>query len=311
MNRIFIFIQPLILFSVLFCLPGCKKNKSLKASNDPAIVNITIKKIPLPDAPVFNFSEKAIKTRILNFLEDEGGYVIKLDKDVSQVDKPWELAMVWAVRPVNNVSPAAGTKKVHNRATEVSVQILLRPLFEGARQENLQAESSEYITFSSLHGKELEKRLRNAFDKCLSQTLAGVILESRMMEADEDKLLAYLKNKELHVRKLAVNAVGQRKIFSLAQRLRLMLKKETKLDFKMRIAGVLGQLQDKKAIEPLSDFAMKLDERHAVVVMEIISRIGGKDARTFLHWMESGHPDPKIQKAAGRYLKKMEERKFK
>ncbi|MGM0596178.1 MAG: HEAT repeat domain-containing protein [Myxococcota bacterium] len=309
MNRILIFIQPVILLSVLFGMPGCKKNKIHKAQTEPAIVNIIIKKIPLPDAPVFNFSEKTIKTRILKFLKNEGGYAVKLEKDVSQVDKPWELAMVWAVKPVNNVTPAAGKKKVYNRATEITVQIALRPLFEGARQENLQAESSEYITFSSLQGKELEKKMQTAFDKCLGQALAGVVLESRMMEADEEKLLEYLKNRELHIRKLAVNAVGQRQISSLAPRLRLMLKKESKLDFQMRIAGVLGQLQDKKAIKPLSDFAMKLDERHAVVVLEIISRIGGKDARVFLHWMESGHPDPKIKKAAGRYLKKMEERK--
>ncbi len=119
-----------------------------------------------------------------------------------------------------------------------------------------------------------------------------------------DALVADLGSKDSRVRDHAIRVLADRKstvaVPALIARLR---------DDDPRIAhraiGALAQIGDERAVAPLIDVSRNGDSVLAGRIARIIGDIGGAEAEGYLLTIASGHPDPRVRRAAREALADM------
>lgn len=197
---------------------------------------------------------------------------------------------------------------MHDRAFEVSVEMSLQPLHTHSIEESLQATESVWRSFSKNSVKKLDQVFSGALKEAVEKTATSVWFRAGLTKAPPEELLTYLSSNRRTVRMMTVDIVGQRRVVEAVPTLLKMLKSETREQYKMRIAGVLGLLGDERAVEPLSEFALSLTDEHTVAVLSLIAGIGGEKAKTFLQWMAAGHQSKAVRKGAQIQLRRLDVR---
>jgi hypothetical protein len=293
------FIQIRSIILLLFSLPllNCSK-KNLEKSNKPAITTIYIEKLEIPNSPNPDILKSDIIKFIKHFMKSNKKIQIHLGGSKTQYSRPYSLELKWSLRSIEKIRPKIVNNYTHDRASEIGVEIIFRPLYPSTQSDILQAQSRFFQTFSSRGSKKLDKIMFEGLKHSISNALNRIWTESELIEAPVNILLEKLKDKELSIRKIAIDIVGKRKIKKAVPQLLILLKNEKYISVQMRIAGVLGILEDESTVEPLSDFALLLTPEHTISVLAIIGKIGGEKAKTFIYWMAQGHTNKTVRKAA-------------
>ncbi len=124
--------------------------------------------------------------------------------------------------------------------------------------------------------------------------------ESKPVEA----LVSDLGSRDWRVRDHAIRVLADRKSTAAVPALLDRLKDE---DARIvhRAVGALAQIGDERAVAPLIDLSRSGDGALAARIARIIGDIGGAEAEGYLLTISSGHPDPRVRRAAREALADM------
>lgn len=134
--------------------------------------------------------------------------------------------------------------------------------------------------------------------------LALALAESRKGEA---QLLADLRSTDVRVRAQAVRTLGERRsrpaVPALVERLH-----DEDSDVVHATVGALVRIGDERAVGPLIALSRRGDPALTARMARFIGDVGGSEAEGYLLTLESGHPDPRVRRAARDALREMDER---
>lgn len=299
-----------VLFLALISLStfGCKKKSGDSLQEGETIVSLSLRRRHFPGAPSISLSQEILTSWLKGF-SAKGRFRIRIGSPKGKYESPFHLEVEYTIRPVQVIRPVRRKGVLHDRAFEVSVHMALQPLFTSALEESLHGTESVWRSFSKNQVKNLDELFRDTLKGAVEKSAAALWFRASLKRAKPKDLVAYLSSQKRTVRMTAVDIIGQRRVVEAVPRLIEMLKTERREQYKMRIAGVLGQLGDEAAVEPLSEFALSLTDEHTVAVLAIIALIGGEKARTFLQWMASGHQSKAVRRGAKIQLDRLEEQK--
>ncbi len=296
------------LFVLLLLLgAGCGRRKSASLNRRETIVSLSITKRQFPGAPSLALGSETL-TQWISSMEEGSGFPLALGASKKGFEKPYHLEVEYTIRPISTIRPIRREGEMHNRAFEVSVQMMLQPLYTTSLEESLHATESVWRSFSKNSSKQLDRIFVGALKEAVEKAATAVWFRAGLIKAPPAELLTYLSSQKRAVRMATVEIVGRRRLTQAVPMLLKMLKSETREQYKMRIAGVLGLLGDERAVEPLSEFALSLTDEHTVAVLSIIAGIGGEKAKTFLQWMAAGHQSKAVRKGAQLQLHRLDAR---
>jgi hypothetical protein len=135
-------------------------------------------------------------------------------------------------------------------------------------------------------------------------SLALAFAEDRKSDA---QLVSDLSSHDARVREHAVRALAERRSMAAVPALIERLGDDDP-DVVQRAVGALAVLGDPRAVKPLIDLSRRGDPAQAARLTRIIGDIGGAQAEGYLLTLESGHPDPRVRRAAREALAEMSAR---
>ncbi|MBN2724937.1 MAG: HEAT repeat domain-containing protein [Deltaproteobacteria bacterium] len=289
----------IFLFLTFAFITGC--NKKNKISSEPVIVSISISRLRNPGETPFSISDEKISIFIKKASSDSELYPIKLN---GRSRKPFSLELTWTLRPVSEIRPRKVENQIHDRAIEISTEIVLRPLFSENAPEILKGTGEYWQTFSKLSPGDLSEKLINGFKQTINTALLKINLENKLLSSPSSYLKKKLESESPETRILTIEIIGKRNLKDCEDNLIAILKSEKYLSIKLRASAVLGMMKSRKAVESVSELALMVSEEHAIALMNVLGNIGGKKAKTFLLWMENGHSSKQIRSAASNILKR-------
>ena len=283
---------------------ACNPGGDPSVGSGPAIVELEVRQLPFAGAPTFH----ALDEWFVKQLQAAGsptGMQVRLGGSRESFARPMKLAVSWSLRPASRIRPITDGDRMLDHAIEVSVQSQLVPLFPHDPSQIRSAVSGRWITYAQADVKTFEIRLKTELEEAFTETLGLLWMETELQEMPEDGVVRLLASDNLQRRRAAVEAVRQRRIASAVTELTRLIDSDPSLSLRMSVVGVLGELGDPAGVEALAEFAMLIQPEQTVYVLSEIARIGGDDARRFLHWVAAAHRLPEVRKAAGNLLHTM------
>lgn len=145
--------------------------------------------------------------------------------------------------------------------------------------------------------------LRAATADAATSLALGFAAEAKSTE----QLLADLKAADPRVRDHAMSTLADRKSPAAVPALLEKLK-DPDVDVVHRAVGALAQIRDQRAVDPLIEISRRGDGAFTARIARIVGDIGGAEAEGYLLTLESGHPDPRVRRAAGEALAELQAR---
>ncbi len=178
---------------------------------------------------------------------------------------------------------------------EVTVELELTPADPAARGGSRREVASASIAL----GSALTPRdaWRAALVQATQRSAEGLGLGVAAERKEVAGLVSDLTANDLRVREQAVRVLAERKARAAVPALVERLKQEEPR-LTHRILGALAQIGDERAVPALIDVARGADPTLTGRIVRFVGDIGGAEAEGFLLTVESGHPDPRVRKAA-------------
>ncbi len=120
----------------------------------------------------------------------------------------------------------------------------------------------------------------------------------------EPALIADVASKDSRVRDHAIRVLADRRSTAAVPALIARLRDDDPR-IAHRAIGALAQIGDERAVAPLIDLSRNGDSVLAGRIARIIGDIGGAEAEGYLLTISSGHPDPRVRRAAREALAEM------
>ncbi len=189
---------------------------------------------------------------------------------------------------------------------EVTIEIALTPTDQGAKASPRRELASGSVALGASPSPRAAWRaaLERAAQRAAEGLRLGVAAERKEVAA----LVTDLGAEDVRAREQAVRVLGERRSRAAVPALVQRLKQE---DARLahRILGALAQIGDERAVPALIDLARGADPTLTLRVARFVGDIGGAEAEGFLLTISSGHPDPRVRKAAREALDDMAARK--
>lgn len=282
---------------------SCRKNSPRREKN-PTIIRLEVKHMPFAGAPTF-FAPAGWFETFLKQASADSQVRIALGQDSETFDRPLSLELNWSLRPATRIRPIVQDGKTLDHAVELSVQSTLVPLYPHDPNEVHTSVASRWITYAQTDVKHFDERLKAELQEAFSETLSALWMESELLEMPVGQIIRQLASANPHIRKAAVEAVKKRELVEAVPALIELMETEKGISTRLTIVGVLGHLKDPSAVETLAEFALLILPEQAVYVCSEIAKLGGDQARTFLHWVSSAHGHPEVRRAAANMLRTM------
>jgi HEAT repeat protein len=187
---------------------------------------------------------------------------------------------------------------------EVTLEIVLTPVQGGGEAPRREMGSAAVPLVSAPTPRDAWRRALAAAAQRSAEGLAiGLRAESKRI----DGLVADLGSKDLRVREHAVRVLGERRAREAVPALLAELKQE---DSRLahRVVAALAQIGDPQAVPALIDLSQSTDATLSLRLVRYIGDIGGGEAEGYLLTLASGHPDPRMRRAAREALDELEAR---
>jgi hypothetical protein len=183
---------------------------------------------------------------------------------------------------------------------EISVEIELSPAEPGKGLPLRETGTAS----SPLQGTDPRRAWLSAVAEASRHAAEGLAVafmeESKTVEA----LVSDLASKDARVRDHAIRVLADRKSTAAVPALLERLK-DPDPRIVHRAVGALAQIGDERAVAPLIDLSRDGDAAIAARVARIIGDIGGAEAEGYLLTIASGHPEPRVRRAAREALAEM------
>ena len=196
--------------------------------------------------------------------------------------------------------PAGGAARV-----QIAVGLELVPVERGAPAERSLLEAG--VGSALVEPGRAASAWREALGQAARDAAARLSLALREQAKPIERLIADLDSGDAAARDRAIQALGDRRnaaaVPALIERLR-----DSDPEVVRHAVGALAQIRDPRAVGPLIDASRQDDGAFTARLARIIGDIGGSEARGYLLTLQAGHPDPRVQAAAGEALEEMDAR---
>lgn len=149
---------------------------------------------------------------------------------------------------------------------------------------------------------------REALAAAARQASSGLALALSAEKEPLEKLVQDLRSDDPRRREQALRVVGDRRSAAAVPALTALLR-DPDPGVAERAAGALARIGDVRAVGPIIDYSLRLDDgRDIARYARIVGDIGGSEARGYLLTLESGHEDPYVRATAREALADMDAR---
>ncbi|MBU1412361.1 HEAT repeat domain-containing protein [Myxococcota bacterium] len=284
--------------------PACRTGREGPVDPAPTIVRIEVQQMPFAGAPTFSAGENLFVDR-LRTAGSETGTKVAIGRSIHRYARPLGLNVNWSLRPAARIRPVTEGDHMLDHAIELTVQSTLTPLFPHAPGDVHTAVAGRWIQYAQADVKSFDERLLAELGDAFLETLTLLWMDAELQDMAPLQVLRLLSSENAHQKRAAVEAVKKRRLLVAVPALIRMLDSDESLSLRMTVAGVLAQLGDPAAVEPLAEFALLVTPEQTVYLCSEIARIGGDDARRFLYWISTSHRHPDVRKAASNLLRSM------
>ncbi|HUL58174.1 MAG TPA: HEAT repeat domain-containing protein [Anaeromyxobacteraceae bacterium] len=198
------------------------------------------------------------------------------------------------------VVPAAGGQA----RLEAALEIELAPAGPPGSGESVREAG---VGAQALEGTSPAQAFHAALEAAARDAAAGLALGFAEAGKGEAALVADLSSRDARVRTRAVRLLGERgatgAVPGLLERLR-----DPDPSVQHAAVGALARIRDPRAVGPIIDLSRRGDPAMAARLARIVGDIGGPEAEGYLLTLESGHPDPRVRRAAHEALSEMQSR---
>lgn len=187
-------------------------------------------------------------------------------------------------------------------ATFAAVEGILEP-----RGESPVAPRDNVVTERAIgrgeKGAALDAALIAQIDQAVDEMVAGVLAKEALRDADREALAAALGGQPEMVL-WALELIGDRSESRLAPRVRALLGSSDPRIAAAAITCVVA-IGDREAVAAMTAGIDFQDHERMRVAIEAASALGGEEARQFLDFVATGHPDPDVKEHAADALERL------
>jgi len=294
-------------FWTAFCwllATGCDGDPGAAPENAPTIIRLEVVEVPFAGAPSFAAADRLFSERLRRF-SDSPGPAVSLGGSPLAFSRPLTLQVSWSLRPATRIRPVSEGDRMLDHAVELTVRSALLPLYPHAPGEVHTAVAGRWIQYAQADVKSFDERLGDELADAFAETLTLLWMEAGLEDMPAPQLLRVLAAEDPHQRRAAVEAAKRRRLTVAVPSLIRLLETEESLSLRMTAAGALAHLGDPAAVEPLAELALLVTPEQTVYLCSEIARLGGEDARRFLHWVAASHRNPEVRRAASNLLRTM------
>jgi len=154
------------------------------------------------------------------------------------------------------------------------------------------------------------EELLASIESGMDDALGVIARQLKLDVADDEGLIDAIGDLDIRVVRYAFDVIGARRMTAAVAPLCALLGDRSKTDrlegnLEERVIGVLVEIGDQKAVDPLIEVTKRRDSRFVLTVAFALAAIGGRQAEAFLLTVASGHPDPVVRQGAGRALEEV------
>jgi hypothetical protein len=288
---------------LLSLVGGCGFSGDPPVNREPAIVRLEVTQVPFAGAPTFSTDDTLFTKVLLGF--EAAGPRVSLGAHPGRHARPLALQVSWSLRSATRIRPVTDGDRMLDHAVELTVRSALLPLHPHAPEDVHSAVAGRWIQYAQADVKSFDARLAAELADAFAETLAQLWMEADLREMPPDQVLRLLADGTPHQRRAAVEAVKRRRLPEAVPALIHLLDNDESLPLRMTVAGVLAHLGDPAAVEPIAELTLLVAPEQAVYLCSELARIGGEDARRFLHWVAAAHRVPEVRRAAANLLRTM------
>jgi hypothetical protein len=188
---------------------------------------------------------------------------------------------------------------------EVTLEIVLTPAQGGGAEGPRRETGVAAVPLASAPSP--RDAWRRAVAAAAQRSAEGLAIGLRAEAKSLDGLVADLRSKDPRAREHAVRVLGERHAREAVPALLAELK-EGDSRIAHRIVAALAQIGDPQAVPTLIDLSQSTDPALSLRLVRFIGDIGGAEAQGYLLTLASGHPDPRMRRAAREALDELEAR---
>lgn len=182
-----------------------------------------------------------------------------------------------------------------NRAVMISARI------ESTGKEEFVLHSDRITPLEQpLHSNRDRDRILNA----LNAVIENVIYQVQLTTQDESKLVLALRQTEYARLLPAIEISAARRVRrAVPELIRLLKSHDARISD--RAIGALAEIQDQRAVKPLTKLADFQDTEKLAKLLDAIGTLGGGEAKSFLEFVATSHDDADIRNLAKEALERL------
>jgi hypothetical protein len=158
--------------------------------------------------------------------------------------------------------------------------------------------------YSNDERKLLDGLVAEHVERAVSDAAAGLIVKERIRVGMPEESIAALDSPDLDVRTWALAVIGHRKIDDAFEAVMARLDSDAEEERDAAIGALLA-FDDPRAVAPLTRLADFNDYALMRRVIDAVAALGGDEARDYLDFVSTGHPDDQIKAQAKQALHRL------
>ncbi len=288
----------LVVLVGLTLLPSCFRVRGLFDGGRQPIVDVQIvheaEKRRQAAAPI---DDEDLKPTILEMMDDWSDFAFRR---AGPQEAGWQLTIRIAQLTERTADPA--TPDVKARSAGISIDLRALDAVEGERPRYA---ADQLLTRTEPQSVPIVRLVQDTLRKAGQRLMRF----REVQRADDDGVVAALRDEDPTVRAIAVQTAGSRKIRAavpiLVERLKATDEPGTSI---VSIVGALVEMNATEATSAIIDTARQQDRSYIVPLLYALAQLGGRQAQAYLFTVQSGHPDPVVKQAAAEALRELESR---
>lgn len=282
------------LIIILLLMVECNKDRGLKSRSSDTQNKIPIKEIKVSITAFKNESEylslgdpSYFKEYIKRELEGSPLFYF-----VSEGDEPYKRGVL-RVKAVIAPDRSKGQLVAYIELNLYSNTVLpLKLNFEVNSNLDIGKEPTKEMAWSLL-----ERGLKNGIEELIRQ--------AKIVTSSEEELFKALESGEIDTKIAAIYILGEKKVKKALEPICKIMKESPSPPLWDACLGAFAQLKEESTV-PCILQSIGDDDSKLFKAMEVLSIIGGKDAKSYLEMVSEGHDNPLIKEFASKLLKEID-----
>lgn len=224
----------------------------------------------------------------------------------SRLTKSGQFAHVEAAAPAGTRPRTAGLEVVITydaRSDELSVDVEAVLIWDDAGDELIPRQ--DVAVDRSFAGGDPGPAMTALVTETVERAADGLIAKERVRNGEPDVVAAAVASDEIDMARWALAVATERRVAdAYGPAVALLGSKER--DLHRDAIEALVAIGDRRAVDPIAKSGAFTDHEMIGRIIDAVAKLGGGDARDYLDFIATGHPDPDIQKRASTALERLD-----